>query len=156
MAIISLVPETPVTAGLQKAVANTYALTALSQVAHWNVVGEDFFQLHGIFGDHYDALFGDIDLLAERIRALDGFVVGNLSKLNEMARMPSLTAPFEQDMAVQTLVDAHNINVSDLKDLISICGRAGDLVTQNMIMNLVEAEQKRLWMLKSFLKGSRN
>lgn len=156
MATISLVPETSVTVGLQKAVANTYALTALSQVAHWNVVGDDFFQLHGIFGSHYEDLFDDIDLLAERIRALDGFVVGDLSKLNEMARMPLLTAPFEQDMAVKTLVDAHNINVNDLKDLIAICGRTGDLTTQNMIMNLVEAEQKRLWMLKSFLKGPRN
>jgi len=153
MATISIVAETPVTAGLQKAVANTSALTFLNLVAHWDVTGSDFFQLHVVFGDHYEALFDDIDLLAERARALGVFVKADMSYLNELAGMPSLTAPFDSQTAVVTVLAAHDKNISDLKGLIDICGKTGDLVTQNMIMNLVEAEQKRVWMLKAYLKN---
>ena len=76
-----------------------------------------------------------------------------MSYLNELAGMPSLTAPFDSQTAVVTVLAAHDKNISDLKGLIDICGKAGDLVTQNMIMNLVEAEQKRVWMLKAYLKN---
>lgn len=148
----SPLPDVSVNVALQKAVANTYALTALTQNAHWNVVGRDFFQLHLAFGAQYEDLFDTIDLLAERIRALGGFVKADLSYLNTLAGMPSLDAPFEATNAVNVLISAHDKNIRDLKALCATARAAGDSTTENMILSIIEAEDKRQWQLKSYVK----
>lgn len=153
MAIISIVPETPVTAGLQQALANTAGLLFLTLTAHWGVTGSDFFQLHAAFGSQYEALFDDLDTIAERIRALNGNVKADMATLNAQAAMPSLSAPFDAQTAVGTLLAAYDKNISDLKALIDSSGRAGDLTTQNMVMAFVESSQKTTWMLRAYLKS---
>ena len=153
MATISIVPETSVTAGLQQALANTTSLLFLTLSAHWGVTGSDFFQLHAAFGTQYEGLFDDMDTIAERIRALGGNVKADMATLNAQAAMPSLTAPFDAQYAIGVLLAAYDKNISDLKNLIEISGRAGDLTTQNMVMNFVESSQKTVWMLKSYLKN---
>jgi starvation-inducible DNA-binding protein len=150
--LIITAPSNKVIDGLQSAVGFTYSLVALTHNIHWNVVGKGFFQLHGALGEQYEALFDDIDLLAERIRALDGFVQVNLAKFAADSGIPELVAPFDCCDAIKMLVGAHNKNISSLKVLVEVCAKANDLETQNMILDMISAEQKRVWMLSSYLK----
>jgi starvation-inducible DNA-binding protein len=138
--------------GLQLAVAQSYVLTALAHSAHWNIVGSDFFQLHAAFGDQYEASFDDADVFAERIRALDSFVMVDLAEFKRIAGMPELKAPFTAQQAVDALIVANNKAISDLKVLVDVSGKANDLETQNMVLDKIFALQKRVWMLRSFAK----
>ncbi len=137
--------------GLVGALANTYTLASLHQSAHWNGTGCNFFALHPAFGTQYESLFDLTDTIAERIRALQSFVVVDLAEFKAMAKLPSLVAPFTVKECLDTLITAHEKNINDLNELIKICGATNDLVTQNMVMGWVESEQKTLWMLKSSL-----
>lgn len=138
--------------GLQQAVANTTVLTFLTLSAHWNIVGADFFQLHSALNSQYDSLFDTIDLLAERIRALDEMVTVDLAAFQAQAKMPSFSPSSSARGMVDSLISAHNKNVADLASLCKTCREAGDTVTENMLLSLIEGEQKTLWMLKSYVK----
>lgn len=142
-------------AGLYQSVANCYALIALSHTAHFGVVGCNFMELHELFGGHYNDALEKADLFGERLRALGYQVKVDLSSLDALAAMPvAPAAPFGCDQIVPVLIAAHEKNISDLKKLMLSSGQEGDLVTQNMVMGVIEAEQKTIWMLKSHLLGT--
>jgi starvation-inducible DNA-binding protein len=142
----------PVVAGLQQALANTCVLTVLTQSAHFNVLGADFFQLHKAFNGQYHDLFDLQDTIAERIRALDEPVKMCLTEMETQAGMPCMSAAFSARGMVDALVSAHQKNIKDLNALCATAREAGDATTENMVLSWLEAEDKTVWMLKSWLR----
>src|SRR3954452_5636389 len=81
---------------LNLVLADSYALMALTHLAHWNVEGSDFFELHKAFQEQYENLFEGVDEIAERVRALDAYAIGGLAKLARTAGMEEFTSPMPQ------------------------------------------------------------
>ena len=55
---------------LKEAQSGTYVLSLNTQKCHWNVEGINFHSLHLMFDAQYTMLAEDVDVLAERLRAL--------------------------------------------------------------------------------------
>lgn len=140
------------TDGLNLVLADSYALMALSHLAHWNVEGPGFFQLHEAFEKHYEELFEAVDEIAERIRALDAFAAGGLMTLGKAAGMDEFKAPMSQKDYVAALIVAHEKVVDDAAKARDLAAEAEDLETQDLMIKRIQSHQKTLWMLKSFLK----
>src|SRR6478609_9704293 len=85
--------DTRIIDGLNQIVADTYALMALTHLAHWNVEGSDFFALHKAFQEQYENLFEGVDEIAERVRALDAYAAGGLQTFAKTAQMDEFKAP---------------------------------------------------------------
>jgi starvation-inducible DNA-binding protein len=145
--------DTRLTESLNQVLADSYALMALSHLAHWNVEGPGFFQLHEAFEEHYKNLFEAIDEIAERIRALDAFAPGGLMALGRMAGMDEFKSPMPQRDYVAALIVAHEKVVDDCTKARDVAGEVNDLETQDMMIGRIQWHQKTLWMLKSFLKA---
>src|SRR3984957_4347172 len=92
---------------LNLALADSYALMALTHLAHWNVEGADFFPLHKAFQDQYENLFEAVDEIAERVRALDAYAIGGLDALAKVAQMEEFKSPLPQKDYVAALIVAH-------------------------------------------------
>lgn len=45
-----------------------FSLKGAAQLAHWNIVGKDFYQLHLLFGKIYETVASHTDILAEQAR----------------------------------------------------------------------------------------
>lgn len=138
--------------GLNLVLADSYALMGLTHQAHWNVEGSDFFPLHKAFQEQYENLFEAIDEIAERVRALDSFAAGGLSKLAKMAEMDEFTAPLAQKDYVAGLIVAHEKLLEDAIRTREAAGQANDLETQDLMIKRIAWHQKTTWMLKSYLK----
>lgn len=146
--------SSPVVSGLRTLLADSYALMGQTHLAHWNVEGPNFFQLHVAFQGQYEELFTAIDDIAERIRALDEFSPGGLqtlAKLSTISEMTSGAAPAKDFVA--HLIDSHEILLANAKGLREAAGEANDLETQDIVIGRIQIHQKTLWMLKSFLKN---
>jgi len=139
---------------LNLVLADTYALMALTHLAHWNVEGPGFFALHEAFEDQYKDLFHAVDEIAERVRALDGYAIGGLSTLARRAGMEEFTAPAPQRDYVAALVVAHEKVLDDAVRVRDLSGERNDLETQDLMIERIAWHQKTIWMLKSFLKQS--
>jgi len=143
-----------VTGPLQALLADSYALMAQSHLAHWNVEGPAFFQLHAAFQTQYEELFTAIDEIAERLRALDVLAPGGLSTLAKLSKVTEFgvaQAPAKDYVA--HLIEGHEQVVASATALRHAAGDADDLETQDLAIGRLQSHQKTLWMLKSFLKN---
>ncbi len=155
MSAISTQPKiSAVAQALQTLLADSYALLGQLHLAHWNVEGPSFFQLHTAFQSQYEELFTAIDDLAERLRALEVYAPGGLvtlAKMSSITEMASGPAPAKDFVA--HLVDSYEIVIASSAALRAAAEAAGDLETQDVAIGRVQVHQKTLWMLKSFLKN---
>jgi len=140
--------------GLQTLLADSYALMGQTHLAHWNVEGPNFFQLHTAFQGQYEELFTAVDEIAERLRALDVLAPGGLKTLAKASRISELVveATPAKDF-VAHLVDSHEILLANAHVLREAAGDANDLESQDLVIGRIQTHQKTLWMLKSFLKN---
>lgn len=84
---INEVHREEVAKGLAQFLADTYTLYLKTHAFHWNVTGPMFNTLHLMFEAQYTELWASIDIIAERIRALDAFAPGSYA---EFSRLTSL------------------------------------------------------------------
>jgi starvation-inducible DNA-binding protein len=135
----------PVVTGLNDLLVATYGLLALTHQAHWNTEGSTFFELHRAFGDQYAALLESADAVAEQIRALDSF-----PRLIEL--LPEWLSDHGNfgDVGTATAVLAANQEVLGIaQSACDVATKAGDLVTQNLLLEQIAMFQKTIWMLKA-------
>lgn len=145
-------PNTALTDSLNQVLADSYALMALTHLAHWNVEGPGFFALHTAFQTQYEELFTAIDAIAERIRACGAYAVGGLGTFAHMAQMKEFAAPRTQEDYVRQLITAHEKLVADAGRARDLAAAANDQESQDLMIQRVTLHQKTIWMLKSFLK----
>ncbi|HTY88159.1 MAG TPA: DNA starvation/stationary phase protection protein [Candidatus Acidoferrum sp.] len=144
---------TPLTDSLNQVLADSYALMALTHLAHWNVEGPGFFALHTAFQTQYEELFTAIDEIAERVRALNAYAMGGLSALAQTAQMKEFAAPLAQEDYVRLLIRANEKLLADAATARDLAGQANDAESQDLMIGRITLHQKTVWMLKSFLKG---
>lgn len=156
MATKTLNPEVaaePVVTALTKLLADSYSLMAQTHLAHWNVEGPDFFQLHTAFQTQYEELFTAIDEIAEQIRTLGSYSEGGLerlARLSDLSPMPAGRLPAKDFVA--HLIEGHEKVSAQAKVVETVAGEADDLETQDLAISRRQVHQKTLWMLNSFLK----
>ena len=145
--------DTRLVDALNLVVADTYQMMALSHLAHWNVEGPGFFSLHKAFEDHYEDLFEAVDEIAERVRAMDAYAIGGLSKLAKTAGMDEFpSGQVSQKDFVAGLIVAHEKVIDDAARARDLAGENNDLQTQDLMIKRIQWHEKTIWMLKAYLR----
>jgi starvation-inducible DNA-binding protein len=145
--------ESRLSQSLNQVLADSYALMALTHLAHWNVEGPGFFALHTAFQQQYEELFTAVDEIAERVRALGTYAIGGLGQLAQTAQMREFSSPLVQEEYVRQLLEANEKLVGDAEKARDIAGEVNDPESQDLMIGRITLHQKTIWMLKSFLKS---
>jgi len=141
----------PVVDALRKVVADSYALMGQTHICHWNVRGPSFFSLHTAFEEQYTELFGAIDEIAERVRALGALAPGGLGNLARMAGIEEIEEEADARQMVGHLLSANEHLVKDLQRARDLAAEHGDAETEDMMIARTQVHEKTIWMLRSFL-----
>lgn len=144
--------DTRLVDALNLALADSYQLMALTHLAHWNVEGVGFFSLHKAFQEQYENIFEAVDEIAERVRALDAYAIGGLSKLAKTAGMEEFGSPMPQKDFVAGLIVAHEKTMDDCTRARDLAGEAEDLQSQDLMVKRIQWHEKTCWMLKAYLR----
>jgi len=122
---------------------------------HWNIEGPDFPQYHEFLGDFYLSIFGNVDPLAEYIRALNSYAPGSLARMQELTIIEDYNGP--QIMWDEMFTIVYN----DTTTLINYYKDTFDVATMeraqgiaNFCADQIDSLEKRLWMIRSILKTS--
>lgn len=138
---------------LRQLLANTYTLYTKTQNFHWNVTGELFFMLHSAFEEQYEELADAVDVLAERIRALNEFAPATFKLFQELSTVTSSDKiPSAIDM-ISELRDGHELIIGELDLMIKRAEEAEDQSTMDLMIERQTHHQKMAWMLRSCLKN---
>lgn len=137
--------------GLAKLLADTYTLYLKTHNFHWNVTGPMFQTLHLMFEQQYNELALAVDLIAERIRALD---VPAPATYSEFAALTSIKenrgVPRAEDM-IRLLVEGQESVIRTARTLFPLVDRVHDEPTADLLTQRMQVHEKTAWMLRSLL-----
>lgn len=137
---------------MKRLLANLAAYKIKTQYYHWNVEGPDFVQYHGLLGDVYGAAEGDIDTVAEHIRALDAYAPGSLKRFAELTNIADEdTIPAALEMINRTYQDNQKI-IAAAKAAHAAAEELGESGVINFLEGLIDAYEKQAWMLRAITK----
>ena len=137
--------------GLSHLLADTYSLYLKTHRYHWNVTGPMFQTLHLMFETQYNELALAVDLIAERIRALDVLAPGSYS---DFAKLSSVADESDNPPAtemIRRLVEGQETVVRTARSLFSVVNGAHDEPTADLLTQRMQVHEKTAWMLRSLL-----
>jgi starvation-inducible DNA-binding protein len=119
---------------------------------HWNVEGPDFAQYHKFLGKFYESVYGNVDPIAEHIRALDSYAPVALSRMLELSDIEEKDSiPTALAMIADLKTDNERYMVH-LRAGIVAADDAGEPAISNFLQDILDQHQKQAWMLRSLIK----
>jgi starvation-inducible DNA-binding protein len=76
-------------------------------VYHWHIVGEDFKQIHDLFGEQYLAIQEEIDRLSEHMRFLGIKPISSLSRVLEVSGVSEAKTNISSMEMIRDLLEDH-------------------------------------------------
>jgi starvation-inducible DNA-binding protein len=141
--------HTPSTSSLNHLIAAYTVAAQNARFCHWNVVGPHFEDDHELFGEIYDELTSEIDLFAERIRAIKHHPISSLRDILKETKIEEYSLPMTaRNMQKNMLRDYEHIS-AEMTKFVEVTG--DDAVTQDIIVGSQRQIDKRAWMMRSML-----
>lgn len=136
--------------------ASAFDLYSQTKQAHWNVKGNDFFQLHLLFDQLAGGVLYFVDTIAERVTALGATAMGT-------ARMASQNSTLREYPATATSGHQHLKNLIERYAAFGASCRAAidaaaekydDQATADLFTEIVRQIDKDLYFLEAHLQAS--
>lgn len=137
---------------LNQILANLLDLQSQYRVAHWNVVGMDFYYTHKFFEDLYNMCDELIDKTAELIRYLGCMATGTVrdvsrdSKINEFDISKHEARSYIAQLNINLAIILESI-LKSANELLNI-----DPVTNNYLLGLVDSIMRQTYLVESHLR----
>lgn len=119
--------------------------------AHWNIKGPRFFELHGKFEELYTEALTNIDEIAERILTIGGRPDHTLETYLEKSNIKSVQDESKDESLVKMIVDNLSTLIGQENKVKEMAVESDDNETEDMMIGLVNAQEKTLWMFNSWL-----
>ena len=137
---------------LKTAFASSYSFVLKAQNFHWNVEGPLFVQMHELFGNIYEEVYGSIDTFAEELRALQVYTPASLQKFSMLSLVQDENEIKDfQSMLRELLTDSEKM-AQLYKVVFDMAEANGDHGLADFFAGRQDAHKKHSWMLRSCLK----
>jgi starvation-inducible DNA-binding protein len=119
---------------------------------HWNVEGIHFQEYHALFETIYTEVYGVIDEFAEKLRSMDTYAPGSLSRLSMLSQVDDQSTHLSTGDMVSMLLEDSDRCCALFKIVYDVAERAGEHGFSNFLAERMDAHRKHSWMLRSSLK----
>jgi starvation-inducible DNA-binding protein len=115
------------------------------------VKGSEFFKLHEKFEEGYNEAADFADAIAERILARGSRPASTMSEFINTATLDEdRSVPTAEEMVANLVSDIETLN-GRTSSLIPEIEETGDRATANLLDDIIDAQDERLWMFRTFL-----
>lgn len=140
----------PIVSELNKLLSNYHVYYQNLRNFHWNIKGENFFDLHNQFEDLYNDARLKIDEVAERILTLRHRPLSRFTDYLEVGTVVEAGTLAEDREMVLTILENHQILIKNLRSVIEKAGNISDEGTIDMAGSFLENLEKKSWMLDAW------
>ena len=138
---------------LNRDLAAASDLYSQTKQAHWNVKGENFYQLHELFDELADGVEEAVDNLAERVTALGGYALGTVRMASEASYLPEYNCHSHKGTDhVKMLAERYAIFARRAREMIDRAVDLGDISTSDLYTEISRATDKALWFLEAHIQ----
>jgi starvation-inducible DNA-binding protein len=139
-------------AELNRLLADHFALFSKTKSFHWHVKGPRFRDLHLLFDEQAAQIHAQIDVIAERVRKLQGETITSLGMISEQTRIKDQpNANLSAEDMVRELANDNTSLVASLKAMKDVAEAAGDNATDGLIDDWTDQAEGRVWFLNAQL-----
>jgi starvation-inducible DNA-binding protein len=138
-------------------IADALALYTKTKNYHWHLSGSHFRDYHLLFDEQAEAILGSVDILAERIRKIGGTTLRSVSHISELQTITDDNDDFVPagEMVRRLLKD--NRHMAEMqRAAIPICDENRDSPTGNILQEILDETEKRIWFLYEIAEGENN
>ncbi|CAG5079488.1 Dps family protein [Parvicella tangerina] len=119
---------------------------------HWNIKGDNFFELHIKFEELYDDLVLKIDEIAERILTLGSEPENRYSVYLSQSVIKEATDLTNGKVAVQDILDSFKVLLIKQRTIMDFADEMGDEGTNALMSDYIREQEKLIWMYSAYLK----
>lgn len=119
---------------------------------HWNLKGENFFQLHIKFEELYGSLYHKIDEIAERILTIGYPANHNFSDYKFASKIIESTQVEDSLAAAEDILNSLKVIIAMQREILSFSGEIEDEGTYSLMSDYIKSQEKLVWMYTAFLK----
>ncbi len=138
-------------AELNKLLASYQILYMNVRGFHWNIRGNQFFELHLKFEEIYNDLLLKVDALAERILTLDGVPLHSFSDYLNVSAIPEQKGLHDGRACIESLLESFRELLVAQRRILGQAADAGDEGTASILSDYVLQQEKLVWMLRAYL-----
>lgn len=117
---------------------------------HWNIVGENFFDLHEKFEELYNDAKLKIDEIAERILTLRNQPISNLSQYLEISNIKEADSDNKDTEMIEILLKDHGALLEQMRKVVKTAEAGEDEGTIDLIGAYIRELEKTSWMLDAW------
>lgn len=117
---------------------------------HWNIIGQNFFDLHEKFEELYDDAKLKVDEIAERILTLRFQPTSNYSDYLKKSNLKESSSDLSDGEMVSILLEDHGKILRQMTKVIETADKNGDEGTIDMIGAYIRELEKTSWMLDAW------
>ena len=148
---ISAKQRADIAQGLNKVLADSYALYLKTHGYHWNVRGPYFQSLHILLEGQYNEEWAALDLIAERIRALGELAPQGYGAFGNLPSIKDGDGEKDWEAMIKELLADNETVIATLRAAFPAAEEAGDEATADLYTQRLAAHEKHAWMLRSTL-----
>ncbi|WP_299781009.1 DNA starvation/stationary phase protection protein [uncultured Formosa sp.] len=119
---------------------------------HWNILGENFFDLHNKFEELYTDARTKIDEIAERVLTLRYHPMSKFSDYLDISALKEVSPLLSDREMVSEILNDHKLLLNQMKIVINKAENATDEGTIDLIGAYIRELEKASWMLDSWSK----
>ena len=128
--------------GLSRLLADSYTLYLKTHNFHWNVKGPMFQTLHLLFETQYTELALAVDLVAERIRALDYPAPGTYAEFAKLSSIPEPKGEPKATAMIRELVEGQEAVVRTARSIFPLVDKVGDEPTADLLTQRMQTPRE--------------
>lgn len=117
---------------------------------HWNIIGQNFFDLHEKFEELYDDAKLKVDEIAERILTLRFQPTSNYSDYLQKTNLKESSSDLEDAEMVSILLEDHGKILRQMSKVVETAEKNGDEGTIDLIGGYIRELEKTSWMLDAW------
>lgn len=145
-------PGNEVVVALQTQVANAFIVYLNYKHYHWQTFGPSFRDLHRLFDEFAEEVYGTIDEMAERIRMIGQDPVSRIEEFLETATIASA----KKSSTMRSMIEEADGNaitiIKEMRAAIKTADEADDPGTADVLTRFVQIYEKQEWWLRDILE----
>lgn len=118
---------------------------------HWNIKGDNFFELHLKFEEIYNDIAEKIDEVAERILTLGATPLHSYSEYLKNAKIKEDTDISDGKLALKKVNEFISVLIILEKKILNLSQDCQDEGTAALMSDYIREQEKSIWMFSSFL-----
>ena len=118
---------------------------------HWNIKGDNFFELHLKFEELYTDTQLKIDEVAERILTLGHTPNHSFTDYLKLSAIKEQQNVTDGKKAITSVINSFTILLKLERELLNLSADAGDEGTNALMSDYIRQQEKLVWMYSSYL-----